>query len=70
VPTLFVKENRCVKIFILNMEQWFKPRDMLVKVEHVGVTSKLISWILNIGIDGEHKWIEEGEDHVDLCVYP
>ncbi len=67
---LLVKGNRYVKILILGMEQWFKLGDRLVRVEHASVTSRLISWILDIGVDGEHKWIEKGKDHVDLCVYP
>jgi hypothetical protein len=70
VPILLISSNRCVKIFIPGMEKWFQLRDKLVKVEHVGVISRLVSWLLKINQDGSHQWIEESEDHVDLCVYP
>jgi len=52
------------------MEKWFRPRDKLIRVEHVGVTSQLLIWILEIGKNGLHQWLEEGEDHVDFCVLP
>ncbi len=70
VPILPISLDRCVKIFILRMENWFQPRDRLVRVEHAGVISKLVSWLLKINKDGSHQWIEESVNHVDLCVYP
>jgi hypothetical protein len=49
VLALHVDYNRYVKIFILRMEQYgFKPRNRLVRIEHVGVTSRLMSWMLEI----------------------
>jgi hypothetical protein len=39
VPKLLMNSNKFVKIFILDMEKWFQFGNMLIKVEHVGVTS-------------------------------
>jgi hypothetical protein len=70
VPILPISSNRCVKIFILGMEKWFQLGDKLVRVKHVGVTFKLVKWMLEINIDESNLWIEESEDYVYLCVYP
>jgi hypothetical protein len=40
-----------------------------VKVEHASVRCRLIIWILEIRVDEKHRCVEEGEDHVDFCVY-
>jgi len=52
------------------MEQyWFKPRNMLVRIEHVEVTSRLLSWMLEIDQVRLHKLIAKSEDHVDFYDY-
>jgi hypothetical protein len=48
VPTLLIDSNRFLKFFILGMEKWFQFGYRLIKVEHVGVTSRLLSWMLEI----------------------
>jgi hypothetical protein len=40
-----------------------------VKVEHASVRSRLIIWILKIRVDEKRRWVEEGKDRVDFCVY-
>jgi len=37
------------------MEKMFKTRDLIIKVEHFGTISKMLSWNLN----DESKWIDE-----------
>lgn len=69
VPALPINRNRLVKIFVPNMEKLFKPRNKIVKVEHVRVTSKLLSWILEVDQAGIRKRIIESKDHVDFCDY-
>jgi hypothetical protein len=54
VLTLPIDSNRCVKIFMPGMEKLFQPSDMLVKVEHVGVTFRLLNWKLEVNGDGSH----------------
>jgi hypothetical protein len=46
VPSLPIEENRSTKIFIPGMEWWFRLGDRLTRVEHAGVTSRMLSWIL------------------------
>jgi hypothetical protein len=70
VPTLHLDSGRSVKTYILWMEKWFRLRDKLISVEHAGVISRLLNWILEIGKNGLHQSLEEGEDHVDLGVFP
>jgi hypothetical protein len=52
------------------MEQYgFKPRNRLMRIEHVEVTSRLLSWMLEIDQVRLHNWIAKSEDHVDFCDY-
>jgi hypothetical protein len=43
-----IDSNRYVKFFMHGMEKRFQSRDRLIKVEHVDVTSRLLSWMLEI----------------------
>jgi hypothetical protein len=52
------------------MEKLFQPGDMLIRVEHVGVTSKLLNWKLEVDGNGLHLWVEESENHINSFVYP
>ncbi len=54
VLALAIDSNTCVKIFRLGMEKWFQPKDRLIRVEHVGVTSPLLNWMLEINVNGLH----------------
>ncbi len=40
---------------MLGMEKMFKTKDLIIKVEHFGTISKILSWNLK----DESKWIEE-----------
>jgi len=37
---------------MLTMEKLFEKGNIVVRVEHFGVTSKLLSWLLNQGLMG------------------
>jgi hypothetical protein len=52
------------------MECWFRIKDSLLKVEHVGVTPRLLNWMLEIDETKMQKWIIENKDHVDFYAYP
>jgi hypothetical protein len=54
VFTLLVDSDRCVRIFMLGMEKLFQLGDKLVRVEHVGVISRLLNWKLEVDGDGLH----------------
>ncbi len=46
VPSLPIEENGYAKIFIPSMECYFRPGDRLIRVEHVGVTTRMLNFIL------------------------
>ncbi len=66
---LLIKHNRYVKIFIPRMECWFKIGDRLERVKHGGITSRILSLMLEIDQTRVHIWVVESEDHVDFYVY-
>lgn len=43
VLTFLVDQRRFVKKIVLGMEELFKPRDIVVRIEHVRVTSRLLN---------------------------
>ncbi len=57
-----------VKIFVPSMENLFKKGNIIVKIQHVRITSKLLCWVLEHGLMKENISINEIEDHVDLCI--
>ncbi len=66
---LLVKHNRYVKIFIPRMECWFRIGDRLERVEHLEVTSRILSLMLEIDQTRMHIWVAKNEAHVDFYVY-
>lgn len=51
------------------MECWFRIGYRLERVKHVGVTSIILSLMLEIGQTRVHMWVVESENHVNLYVY-
>ncbi len=51
------------------MECWFKIGDRLERVKHGGITSRILSLMLEIDQTRVHIWVVESEDHVDFYVY-
>jgi hypothetical protein len=39
VPTLPIDFNASMKILTLGLETWIQPRDRLIRIEHVSLTS-------------------------------
>jgi hypothetical protein len=48
------------------MQDLITPKDRIVRIEHVGVISKLLSWILKVDHAKVRKWVMESEDHVEF----
>lgn len=69
VPSLPIKENKYAKIFIPSMKCCFRLGDRLVRVEHVGVTTKMLNWIFEPDQIRTLKWIAKSEDHINFYVY-
>ncbi len=54
-----IKHNKYVKIFIPRMECWFRIGDRSERVEHVEMTSRIISLMLEIDQTRVHIWVAE-----------
>jgi hypothetical protein len=48
IPIDLVLEHH-IKFYILGMEKLFKVGDIVIRVKHSGIMSKLLSWKLNVG---------------------
>lgn len=55
VPTLLIDYNGSVKILRPGLETWFQLGDRFIRIEHVNVTSRLLSWMLEINENGLHR---------------
>jgi hypothetical protein len=44
IPKLFVSPNHFVRLYIPGVEDLFQVRDRLLRVEHSGSSSRLVSW--------------------------
>jgi hypothetical protein len=54
IPRVVVSLNHFARFYIPGVEDLFQTRDRLVKVEHAGSRSRLISW--RVWCDLEGKW--------------
>ncbi len=54
VPTLPIDSNGSMKILTTGLETWFQLGDRLIRIEHVSVMSRLLSWMLEINENGLH----------------
>jgi hypothetical protein len=68
VPTLFVDSD--INVSRYTYLGWKNGFNRLIKVKYVGVTSRLLSWKLQVDGNGLHQWVEENENHIDFHVYP
>jgi hypothetical protein len=50
IPTFPIEGNKYVIFFILTMEKLLKKGNIMVRIKHFGITSKLLSWLLNQGL--------------------
>jgi hypothetical protein len=46
-------EQQYVKIYMPRTKYMFRARDRMIKIEHIGTISRMISWSLNV----ETKWV-------------
>jgi hypothetical protein len=42
----------------------FRARDRMIRIEHIGIISKMISWSLNV----ETRWVRNKLKHIDFVV--
>ncbi len=68
IPKLPIKRNRFVKFFLSSMENLFKKRYRIIKVEDVRIIFQFLSWLLDQETTRKVVWKAKSEDHVDFCV--
>ncbi len=74
VPKSVVSPNHFVRLFILGVEDLFQVGDRLIRVEHSGSKSRLISWRIWRTPEGEWKFQHESTNEQKfatvLTVFP
>jgi len=70
VPKSAVSTNHFTRFYIPSVEDLFQIRDHLVRVEHGGSRSRVISW--RIWRDSEGKWQfqQESTDEQSFSIFP
>jgi hypothetical protein len=54
IPRLFASLNHFVRFYILGVKDLFQIGDNVLRVEHIGSSSRIISW--RIWRDSEQRW--------------
>ncbi len=70
IPKLVASPNHFVRLYIPSVEDLFQVGDRLIKVEHSGSTSRLISW--RIWRNQEERWQfqQESTDEQSFSIFP
>jgi hypothetical protein len=70
VPKLAVSRNHFVRLYILSVEDLFQVGDRLLRVEHSGSRSRLISWRIWQNQEGVWQFQQESTDEQNFFVFP
>ncbi len=70
IPKLAVSPNHFVRLYILGVEDLFQEGDRLLRVEHGGLRSRLISWRMWRSQEGEWKFQQEFTDEQKFTTVP
>jgi hypothetical protein len=65
IPKSFVSPNHFPRFYILGVEDIFQTGDHVVRIEHAGSRSRLISW--RVWCDSEAKWQFQHESTDEQC---
>jgi hypothetical protein len=57
-------DQHYVRFYLLEMESMFKIWDIIVRVEHFGIVSKMLSWSLN----KENVWVKNNFKNIDFAL--
>jgi len=50
--------------YMQGMKYMFRARDRMIRIEHIGIISRMISWSLNV----ETRWVRNKLKHIDFVV--
>ncbi len=70
VPKLVVSPNHFVKLYIPSVEDLFQVRDRLLRVEHSGSRSRLMSWRIWQNQEGVWQFQQESTDEQNFSIFP
>jgi hypothetical protein len=70
IPKAAVSPNHFARFYIHSVEDLFQTGDRLVKVEHVGSRSHLISWKVWRDLEGKWQFQQESADEQCFSIFP
>ncbi len=70
IPKLAVSPNHFVRLYIPSMEDLFQVGDRLLRVEHSGLSSRLISWRIWHNQEEEWQFQQESTDEQSFSTFP
>ncbi len=50
--------------YMQGMKYMFRARDRMIRIERIGIISRMISWSLNV----ETRWVRNKLKHIDFVV--
>jgi hypothetical protein len=70
IPRSEVSPNHFVKLYIPGVEDLFQEGDRLLRVEHSGSRSRLISWRVWLGQEGQWRFQQQSTDEQRFSTLP
>ncbi len=70
IPKLVISPNHFVRLYIPGVEDLFQVGDRLLRVEHSGSTSRLISWRIWRTPEESWQFQQESTDEQSFSVFP
>jgi hypothetical protein len=70
IPKLAVLPNHFVRLYIPGVEDLFQVGDRLLRVEHSGSSSRLISWWIWRNQEGGWQFQQESTDEQNISIFP
>jgi hypothetical protein len=69
VPKIVVSPNHFVRLYIPGVEDLFQEGDHLLRVEHGGSRSRLMSWRIWRNQEGEWRFQQESTDEQNFSTF-
>ncbi len=70
IPKFAVSPNHFVRLYIPGVEDLFQVGDRLIRVEHSGSTSRLISWRIWRNQEEGWQFQQESTDEQNFSIFP
>jgi hypothetical protein len=70
IPKLVISPNHFVRLYIPGVEDLFQVGDRLLRVEHSGSTSRLISWRIWRTPEESWQFQQESTDEQSFSIFP